>query len=365
MRKLFNFCNNLLFKNLEKKEFVEPCKIILVSNTALGDTILSTPAIKSVRLRFPDANIILLVHKNLFPFFKEFEYVDQVAVFSSKLLSLTRQALTFRRKNFDTIFFLHSNGPQDLFFAMVSGAHNILKAINYPGTISKEFQKIMINKVDNNTSKHIIEHRLDLVRFFNPSELDKSLSIPSKHNLYDTDKTPTTGPHIIAVQLSAADRYKVWPLSNFLKLMTKVAESLNNNCSILLLGIKSEVALSNKFEEQFKYPNLVQNFCGKTTIQELNSILQRVSLLITNDTGTLHLAVAVKTPTISLFSPTDPKVFGPYQDLNRHRVVKVDGSYINNIPKKQRSQEAMGLISIDDTFDTFKNIKKDFLICVE
>ena len=362
MRKVFNFCNILLFKNLEKKEIVEPCKIILVSNTALGDTILSTPAIKSIRLRFPDANIILLVHQNLFSFFQEFEYVDQVMAFSSSLPGLTRQALSFRRKEFDTVFFLHSNGPQDLFFAMVSGANNILKAINFPGAISKEFQKIMINTVDSNTSKHIIEHRLDLVRFFNPSILDKSLSIPSKDNV-NANINPS--PNIIALQLSAADIYKVWPLSNFLDLMVQVVESLNSNCSIILLGINSEVDLSNKFEENFKYPNLIQNFCGKTSLKELQSILHSASLLITNDTGTLHLAVAVKTPTISLFAPTDPNVFGPYQDFNRHKVVKYDGSYINNNPKKQRTQEAMSFISIDDAFEAFNNIKKDFLICAE
>ena len=363
MRKIFNYCNILLFKNLEKKDFVEPSKIILVSNTALGDTILSTPAIKSVRLRFPEATIILLVHKNLFSFFQEFEFVDQVMVFRSSLLSLTMQALSFRSKEFDTVFFLHSNGPQDLFFAILSGANNILKAINYPAKISKEFQKIMINKVNINNPKHIIEHRLDLVRFFNPSKLDKSLSIPSNENV----KNPidSLNPNIIALQLSAADIYKVWPLSNFLKLMVKVVENLNNNCTVVLLGINSEVDLSRKFEEKFKYPDLVQNLCGKTSIQDLKSILQSANLLITNDTGTLHMAVAVKTPTISLFAPTDPKVFGPYQDFHRHRVVKIDGSFINNIPKKQRSQEAMSLISIDDTFEAFKNIKKDFLICAE
>ena len=54
-----------------------------------------------------------------------------------------------------------------------------------------------------------------------------------------------------------------------------------------------------------------------------------------------------------------------YQDFDRHKVVKFDGSYINNNPKKQRTQEAMSFISVDDAFEAFNNIKKDFLICAE
>ena len=361
MRRIFNYLNILLFNNVFKRDFIEPRKIILVSNTALGDTILSTPAIKSIRLNFPKAKIVLIVHKNLYSFFKEFEFVDEVEVFSSSLIGLTRQALNFRKKEFDTIFFLHSNGPQDLYLALLLGANNILKSINYPGKVSQEFQTLMMNKIDYINTKHIIEHRLDLVRSFNPTELDKSLSIPYKGYFEDYDKES----NIIALQLSAADVYKVWPLSSFIELMIKITEDLSSNCKIILCGVNSEIALARNFEEKFKYRHLVQNLCGKTSIQELQLILQSANLLITNDTGTLHLAVAVKTPTISLFSPTDPNIYGPYQDLDIHKVICIDGSYINNKPKKQRSQEAMSLIPIDDVYNAFQNLKKDHFVCAE
>ena len=361
MRKIFNCLNFLLFKSFSKKNFIEPKNIILVSNTALGDTILSTPAIKSVRLNFPDANIVLLVHKKLHSFFQKFEFVNQVEVFSSGLMGLTKQGLYFRKNNFDTILFIHSNGPQDLYLAMISGANNILKAINYPARVSKEFEKIMFNEIDYINTKHIIEHRLDLVRCFNPNKLDKSMSIASKYYLGETNNQS----NIIALQLSAAHVYKAWPLSNFLVLMKKIAESLKNNCKIILLGIESEISLAKNFEEVFKYPHLLENLCGKTSTEDLQAILQKSSLLITNDTGTLHLAVAVKTPTISLFSPTDPKIFGPYQDLDRHKIVFVDGSYINDLPIKQRSQEAMSLISVEDVFEVFQELKEGLFICAE
>jgi len=361
MRIIFNCLNFLLFKSFSKKNYIEPKNIILVSNTALGDTILSTPAIKSVRLNFPNANIVLLVHKNLHSFFYKFEFVDQVEVFRLGLLGLTKQALYFRKSKFDTILFLHSNGPQDLYLAIISGANNILKAINYPAKVSKQFRKIMINEVDYINEKHIIEHRLDLVRCFNPKKLDKSLSVSSKYSLNNSNQQS----NIIALQLSAANIYKAWPLSNFLGLMNKVVESLKNNCKIILLGVESEISLANAFEESFKYPHLIENHCGKTSIEDLQGILQRSSLLITNDTGTLHLAVAVKTPTISIFSPTNPMIFGPYQDFDRHKVICTDGSYINDLPIKHRSQEAMSLITVEEVFEVFQGLKAGLFICAE
>lgn len=361
MRKIFIYLNVLLSRNLIKKEFVKPINILLVSNTALGDTILSTPAIKSVRLKFPKATITLMVSKRLYSFFKEYECVDQVIVYKSSLIGMVAQVMYLKIKKFDTIFFFHSNGPQDLLLAILSGANNILKAINYPGKVSNEFHKIMINEVDYQRTKHIIEHRLDLVRCFDPIELDKTFSIPSKYPVnYKKQELKT-----IAVQLSAADIYKTWPLSNFLELMHKVVESLDGKCKIILLGINTERSLATEFEKKFKFPHLIENLCGKTSIFELKEVLQNSNLLITNDTGTLHLSVAVETPTISLFSSTDPKVFGPYQDLDKHKVVFVDGSCLIDSSKKQRSQDAMRLISVDDVFDAFVELKRDLFICVE
>ena len=268
-----------------------------------------------------------MVHKNFYNFFINFEYVNEVIVFNKSLFGIFRHALLIRAKKIDTIFFLHSNGPQDLFLALLSGVSNILKAINYPGRVSQEFSKLMLNRIDYDNKKHIIEHRLDLVRCFNPNVIDKSLSIPSKFYLQNSTKSSNT----IALQLSAADIYKIWPLDNFIQLMRKVIEDLSGNCAILLLGVTSEKGLAQEFESKFKYRDKVENLCGKTTLEELPFILQRTNLLITNDTGTLHLAIAVKTPTISLFSPTEPEVFGPYQDFDIHKVLYKDGSFIRGV----------------------------------
>jgi len=361
MRKIINLLNKTSF--LLKRKGCSACfeRILLVSNTALGDTILSTPAIKSLRKSYPDIYIVLMVNKKYISFFKNFEYVDEVVIFNKSLFGLLKHSFLLRIKKIDTIFFLHSNGPQDLFLALFSGACNILKAINYPGRVSEEFSRLMLNKVDYEHKKHIVEHRLDLVRHFNPNIIDKTLSIPSKFIKDNLIKNSNT----IALQLSAADLYKVWPLDSFIQLMNKIFLDLKGNCNIVLLGVATEVALSKEFENKFKFKDKVKNLCGKTQLEQLPSILQRVGLLITNDTGTLHLAIAVGTPTISLFSPTEPEVFGPYQDLNIHKILHKNGFFINTQPKKKRTQEAMSLITVNEVFGIYKEMKREGVICVE
>jgi ADP-heptose:LPS heptosyltransferase len=238
--------------------------------------------------------------------------------------------------------------------------NNILKAISYPTKVSKEFELLMLNKIDYENKKHIIEHRIDLIRCFNPKTIDTTLDIPKKFNLKKNKNS-----NILCFQLAAADRYKMWPIERFVKLTDKIIEDLKGDCKIVLLGVKSEANLAKTLKNSSKYNNLIENLCGKTKIEELPLVLQRSNLLITNDTGTLHLSIALKVPSISLFSPTECEVFGPYQDLDIHKTIQKDGSFINKKPKKLRTDEAMKLITVDEVFEVYRQIKNKVFKCAE
>jgi len=119
----------------------------------------------------------------------------------------------------------------------------------------------------------------------------------------------------------------------------------------MLGSTKYEQNLTKEFILKFGQSDLIINLCGDSSIQELSGILNDLDLLITNDTGTLHLAVALQKKTVSLFGPTNSKVFGPYQDTQLHEVIQVDGSFVNNKPKKYRDQKGMELISVHIVFE--------------
>ena len=98
--------------------------------------------------------------------------------------------------------------------------------------------------------------------------------------------------------------------------------------------------------------------CGKCKIEELPYLINNLKMLITNDTGTMHLAIALKTPTISLFSATTAKGIGAYQDLKIHKTIQKDGSFIQKLPKKQRDNSAMKLISVEEVYEKYKELNE-------
>ena len=116
-------------------------------------------------------------------------------------------------------------------------------------------------------------------------------------------------------------------------------------------GTKYAKILHDNFERAIEDKESVINLCGKSKINELPIIMNDLDLLLTNDTGAMHLAIALQVKTLSLFGPTDSKIYGPYQDCNFHKVIQVDGSFVNVVPKKQRGSDGMALISIDQVFE--------------
>jgi len=326
--------------------------ILVVSNSGLGDTILSTPSIVSLRKSFPDINITFMVNKKIFPLFDGFEFVDSFVLYSSGFYSQLRIIKNLRKRKIDTIFLFHSNGPEDIFFSVFSGAKNILKMTDNP---NHKYKKIFINS-PNLTTKHDIEKKLDLVRLFNPDKLYKKMLIPKHFYSENSYLKKDPGIKYIGMQLGAQDIYKMWPIDNFICLAEKICKEFSNIKFVMLGSTKYEQNLVKKFQLGFSGSDLIVNLCGNSSIKSLPKILNDLELVITNDTGTLHLAIALQIKTVSLFGPTDSRVFGPYQDLDIHKVIQKDGGFVNDLPKKQRSQEGMRLIKVDDVYCSIKDL---------
>jgi len=348
MKKIIIFFNQLLFK-LRSRPLESPHlfnKILIVSNTALGDTLLSTPVLKTIKKSFPNTYIIFMVNKTLYPLFEEYEYADQVIAYNKSFLGIIKHVWFLKREKIDSIFFLHSNGPQDLFMALLSNIPSIYKAMNYPHNVSSEFLAIIQNKVDRDKHQHIIEHRLDTIRHLNPAHIDTTIDLPKK---FYTTLHKKNNEFVLGIQLGAADIYKMWPVENFSQLSNQLLLSYPT-MKIVLLGIQKEEILADQVFALSTDKERIINYCGTTRIEELPDTINSLDLLLSNDTGTLHLAIALKKNTVSLFSPTDSTIFGPYQDHQLHTVIQKDGSFMNQYPTKKRNQDAMKLITVDEVY---------------
>jgi ADP-heptose:LPS heptosyltransferase len=330
-----------------------PQRFLVISSTAVGDTILSTPAIRSLRRSFPESTITALLHKRVAPLFTAFPYLDEIIVFHGGYKRFIPTAKKIRARRPETALIFHGNGPQDIALAVFSGARHILKhptRSGYKKYLSYDFESRF---------QHAVEERLDLVRKIGGAQIDTTLEIPPIPEAETGGKSsilPASGKVWIGFQIGAANVYKMWPIERFLSLAERILRS-DPNVSIVITGNQKERDLAQRISGRFA--DRVLNTCGQVSIREWPSLIKQLRLLITNDTGTLHLAVALKTPTLSLFSATDSQRIGPYQDPELHRVIQKDGLLVQQFPKEKRTDEAMRLITVDEVYAVYEHIMSD------
>jgi ADP-heptose:LPS heptosyltransferase len=121
-------------------------------------------------------------------------------------------------------------------------------------------------------------------------------------------------PRWIAIQPGARWANKRWPVENYTELVRQLAHR-HPAAHFVILGAKSDQGLGSSIAEGA--PDRSLNLCGKTTLPEMVEWIRRCDLMITNDTGPMHAAAALKKPLIALFGPTEPRRTGPYRQIEQ------------------------------------------------
>lgn len=321
-----------------------PRSILVFSNTALGDTLLSTPAIVSLRNSFPDARITFFTGKGFAPLFAGFEAVDSMVLYHGGYRRFLRTVMELRRQKPEIALLLHSNAPQDIPLAVLSGARVILKT-----PTKSEYRKYLSCEFPSRT-QHTIEERLDLVRAIGATSLTRRMSLPRRYGPA-TRSAPSMagrfkGVTTIGFQAGAANTFKMWPAGYFSALADRLAENMDD-VLIVITGSPGEHALGEEIIRGCRSAN-IRNACGAFRIEELPDLIRGFDLLVSNDTGTMHLAIALGTPTLCLFGATSSGLIGPFQDIDKHRVIQKTSESSAHIPKKKRSNAAMKQITVDE-----------------
>jgi heptosyltransferase-2 len=117
---------------------------------------------------------------------------------------------------------------------------------------------------------------------------------------------------------------KRWPIEKFIAAAREIQQ--RTDCLWILFGGKSDLQLCERIESETQNSKLkTQNFCGKTSLRELMSLLKLCRVLLTNDTGPMHVAAALGTPVVALFGSTSPELTGPGLPGDaRNRLLKSD-----------------------------------------
>ncbi|MBP7089062.1 MAG: lipopolysaccharide heptosyltransferase II, partial [Candidatus Omnitrophica bacterium] len=306
---------------------IKQLKILIFAPNWVGDTIMSMPLVRSIRAQFPDSKIILIARPHLASLWQEEAFSDGVWLFDifnkrTPLSGYIDLALKIKKIKFDLAIIL----PHSFRWALLVYLLKIPKRVGY-AVKGRGFllTKSLKYKFSDITKKHMIDGYLELVRLCNiePSykevflRLSDEISERSLKILYQYGIGSSES--IIAIAPGALyGPAKRWPLEYFASLADTLAKELNVKIAILGSSNEQELAMEIKELMQEKAINLT----GQTDLITTAGIIKRSLLLISNDSGLMHLGVAVNTKTIGIFGSTSSRWTGPYgKAISKQRVV--------------------------------------------
>lgn len=317
-----------------------PKKILVVNIFGLGDVLFTTPFISNLKANFPHAEISYLCNRRAMPMLENYQKLGKLFVYErdefvaawkeSKPAFYRKAKQLFdqiKRERFDVVFDFSLNSTVDFYMWLIGIKHRI--GLNYKNRSKLLTKSYILAGFEN---KHVVEYYLDILKDLNlkihTGQLE--IGIASKDEQWANDflkEGGFTGKKPLVGILPGAGiswgkdaRYRRWDAEKYGKLLDKIIEK--TGAEIILLGDQKEADLCQTLLEG-REKKVIPAF-GRTSIGQLAALFKRCRLVILNDGGPLHVAVASGTRTVSIFGPVDEKVYGPYGDSSFHRVVKKD-----------------------------------------
>jgi ADP-heptose:LPS heptosyltransferase len=282
----------------EKKRF------LVVSTTGLGDTLWGTPALRALRTTFPDASIHVLTSPVGFQVLKNNPRIDALYLWNREKLSLFTK---LRAQKFDSILLFHASQRAVLPFCHLLGASEFIGTAG----INKGLDSLLTKTVAP-SPVHEIKRRMAIVEEAGAQTTDPGMEIAlgqadsaEVEQLIAEYKIPFYLP-IVGIHPGAKDRFKQWPPSHFVEVGKRLQEELG--CQIVVTGTPHEKELVSEIASQIPGALAVCHL----SLKGLAALIKKMAVYISNDTGPMHLGFALKTPTVPLFSPTNPSYCGPY-----------------------------------------------------
>jgi len=315
-------------------------RIVVFSTTALGDFMFNTPAIRAIRARYPHARITLVCNPRNNDLVSEWQCVDEVVYWDHRAKSLPRIIWRLRQSRPQVAVTLHSKAPYDVVAAILSGCDHVFKNIYEDEPSGME--RWLSGATRTRGEAHLIQSKLDLVAQLGCNTTDREMCVPIR-----PARTLSSQKTIIGFQLGASQPIRCWPAERFVELARSLLQR-SPDYVIALIGTAKEREAENRFLAGLtpQERKRVTSYVGKTTLRELLGVINSMQVLVTGDTGPLHLAIALKVRTVSLFATANPRKTGPYQDEHLHRVVHVavDTGSLNEGPQCY----PMNAIKVDD-----------------
>ncbi len=301
--------------------------ILIVKLSAIGDVIHTLPALNAIRNYYPNANITWLVEEDAASLVQGHKALNRVLVSKRKRWLKALRSLSFlntikevygfikalRDTRYDMILDFQALLKSGILIALARGRRKIGFG---KGLEHMEHSYIFLNEripaVD--MEIHALSRGMMLLNAVGIPTNEVEYKLPmSDHDRKKIDELMKQHgindmKSLIAINPVAKWETKLWPNKKFAELADMLIDQYN--LKIVFTGGIKDYSIIQTITSSMKGRAI--NFAGKTTLTELAALYEKAALVISTDTGPMHLAAAVGTPVVALFGPTAPWRTGPY-----------------------------------------------------
>jgi len=300
--------------------------ILIIKPSSLGDIVLALPALSALHRNFPDARISWLVRPEFAELLQNHPHLTEIILFDRKFLgkawyhprafgTLISLICRLRRSKFDAVFDF-----QGLFrtacLGWLSGCKKRFGMAN-----AREFARIFYTHktVQDQDSIHLVDYYLKIIKAalqktedktksskpkflfpVNPADVDSVNKLLASHDISSRD-------YVVFVP-GSAHIDKRWPAERFAELADRISSKFD--LPIIAVGTESEKSIVDRIKGLTDVS--ITNFAGRTSLSELVALLKAAKLVVSNDSGPGHIAAALGTPLVLMFSWSNPARIAPY-----------------------------------------------------
>jgi heptosyltransferase-2 len=332
---------------------LKPFRILVRSSNWLGDAAMSVPAVCAIKAGRPDARVTIAAPEKIAPMWKLVPEVDTIiSLQENRLLSAVR--LLRREPSFDVAILF----PNSLRAALESWLARIPRRVGYRG----HWRRWLLNQIvpvprKPGPPEH---HSLRFLRIARECGADTS-NIP--HSTVSTEQPARHGQSTVnhqPVRIGLCPGAEYGPAKRWLpERFAEAAEKISARSSVqwILFGTARDAAIGEQIAAALGRHCV--NRIGRTTLDELIDELRECHLLLTNDTGTMHLAALLSVPVVAIFGSTEPRLTGPLGNdhaILRHHV-ECSPCFLRECPIDFRCMKAVSAQEVADV--VFSTLRKE------
>lgn len=329
-------------------------KILIRSTNWIGDAVMTTPAVRTIRQNFPGAEITLLALPWVADVFKASPNIDRIIAYDrdgrhNGLSGKFTLAKELKKENFDAAILLQ-NAFEAAFITFLA---RIPVRAGYTTDGRALFLTHKVKKQSDIKLRHQVHYYQEMLQGLGlqpgPDELELHLVDDDVFWASNLINQSSTGQKTTFIGINPGAAYgpaKCWPADKYGELAKQLCD--NPDAMIVVFGTKADRVAANQIQDAVNSQGRVIDLAGKTTLGQAMAMISLCNVFVTNDSGLMHVSAALKVPTVAIFGSTDHVATGPFSDKASSVRIELDCSPCLKTHCPKKHFRCMEDIQVDD-----------------